>query len=178
MGPTARCLLEAARRVLERSGFDALSLESVSREAGKNKALVRYHFTDKAGLVAALTDWLTYDAFMEFRDRVEDLPGGAERLCGATQHQLCARAHSPSRQLRFDVLGHVLDDSRMRQRIGAFYADYGRLVAGTLSNGKPSAETQGFARLTMAVADGLALQNITTRRYRHPPGDLIVDFAL
>ena len=144
---TAPCLLEAARRVLERSGSDALSLESVSREAGKEQSAgsLPLHRQGRSGSGAdRLVDLRI--AFMEFRDRVEDLPGGAERLCGATQHQLCTQAHLPVSPAAVRCAWHVLDDSRMRQRIRAFYADYGRLVAGTLRDGKLSAETQGFAR--------------------------------
>ena len=42
--PTAQRLLDAAHRLLVRSGYNSLSVEAIGREAGENKALIRYYF--------------------------------------------------------------------------------------------------------------------------------------
>ena len=48
--PGAQALVDAARRLLARGGYDALRLEAIAAESGQNKAMIRYWFGDKAGL--------------------------------------------------------------------------------------------------------------------------------
>ena len=60
--PTARASLAAARSLLVRDGFKALSLSAIAAEAGEAKGSVRYHFGSKDGLVTVLVDSLAHDA--------------------------------------------------------------------------------------------------------------------
>ena len=59
---TAQRILAAARRLLVRDGFTALTLSAIADEAQESKASIGYHFGNKDGLVAALVDSLTHDA--------------------------------------------------------------------------------------------------------------------
>ena len=59
--PTARTILEAARRVLAERGLEGLTIEAVANEANVSRTLIPYHFGSRAGLVAILFDSLFHD---------------------------------------------------------------------------------------------------------------------
>ncbi len=59
--PTARSILEAARRVLAQRGLEGLTIEAVANEANVSRTLIPYHFGSRAGLVAILFDSLFHD---------------------------------------------------------------------------------------------------------------------
>jgi AcrR family transcriptional regulator len=71
---TARTILAAARRVLLKSGFQALTLSAIGEEAGQNGALVSYYFGNKDGLIAALVDSIVYDECVSTSSRMHDVP--------------------------------------------------------------------------------------------------------
>lgn len=47
-------LLDATKRIVDRAGFHAVSIEAVAREAGITRPIVYAHFKDLAGLLDAL----------------------------------------------------------------------------------------------------------------------------
>jgi AcrR family transcriptional regulator len=51
-------ILEAAARRIAAAGAAELSLQDVAEAAGVSKALIHYHFTDKAALLARVASWL------------------------------------------------------------------------------------------------------------------------
>lgn len=53
-GDLRRALIEAAERILEREGPQALSLRAVAREAGVSPAAPYHHFKDKSDLMLAI----------------------------------------------------------------------------------------------------------------------------
>lgn len=55
-GDLRRALLEAASRLLEREGPNALSLRAVAREAGVSPAAPYHHFKDKSELMLAISE--------------------------------------------------------------------------------------------------------------------------
>ena len=55
-------LLEAAKTVLVRDGYQALTLRTVAREAGIGLSTLQYVFRTRADLVQALVDKVTEDA--------------------------------------------------------------------------------------------------------------------
>lgn len=55
-GDLRRALVDAAGRVLERDGPQALSLRAVAREAGVSPAAPYHHFKDKSDLLLALAE--------------------------------------------------------------------------------------------------------------------------
>lgn len=53
--PTPARLLAAAERLFAERGIDAVSLREITRESGARNAIaLQYHFTDRAGVVAAI----------------------------------------------------------------------------------------------------------------------------
>ena len=58
---TQRALLAAGARLFAERGYELTAVEQVANEAGLTKAMVRYHFADKAGLYrAVVTEALDY----------------------------------------------------------------------------------------------------------------------
>ena len=164
--PGALALLEAAKRLLMDRGFDALRLEAIAREAGVNKAMIRYYFGDKAGLVAALVDLLLHDATEALVTSTEALPRGDARV---HTHVVGTRRllDAPEVMAFFDVLPHALRDEALRRRIADLYVWYREMNIRCLG-GDDSLPTSGghegmshdaaLAALFVAAIDGLAIQ--------------------
>ena len=89
-GDLRRALVDAARRILEAEGPNALSLRAVAREAGVSPAAPYHHFKDKAELLDAVAEqgWEMLDRRMaeakegaEPRDKLNSL--GIAYVCFA-----------------------------------------------------------------------------------------------
>lgn len=52
-----REMLQATLRIIQRGGFEALSLRRVAEQVGVKLSSVQYHFGNKEGLIAALINW-------------------------------------------------------------------------------------------------------------------------
>jgi AcrR family transcriptional regulator len=93
-GDLSRALVEAARRLLESEGPNALSLRAVAREAGVSPAAPYHHFKDKGELLAAVAHegWTMLDAAMtrakakavSKREALTEL--GVAYVCFAREH--------------------------------------------------------------------------------------------
>jgi AcrR family transcriptional regulator len=159
LSPTARRLLEAARRILERQGYDALTLEAIGREAGENKSLIWYHFGGKPGLLVALVDWILYDQLRELHAQIELLPPSAERQKFPIDYARELASDTHAYRLFYAMLPHLEGDRRTRRRLAGLYADYRRLNAEGLSpRDEPSHDAETLAAMVVAMADGLAIQ--------------------
>ncbi|MGW0226879.1 TetR/AcrR family transcriptional regulator [Actinopolymorpha singaporensis] len=55
---TRQALLGATRSILEKDGFEALTMQSVADRAGVTRAAIYLHFPSRAHLVAALSDYM------------------------------------------------------------------------------------------------------------------------
>ena len=160
LSPGARALLRAAKQLLVEKGFDSLRLEAIAREAGENKAMIRYYFGDKAGLVGALVDDLTHDATVALVDRCSALPGDEERVHA---HLLGARRmmEDPQFPSLFDVLPHAFRDEELRTRIADLYDWYRDVNVRCLGPHLGYASRERLltlASIFMATVDGLAIQ--------------------
>lgn len=159
--PTALNILSAARRILERDGFAALSLSAIAAEAGEAKASIGYHFGNKEGLIVALLDSLVHEAnrglIAETRrypmgeQRVRSLMEGEERIVEDTQSVLSL----------LEILPHAMRDESLRGRIAELYAGYRETVLEILdaSTGPDRGTLGPFSALMIAVVDGLSIQN-------------------
>jgi AcrR family transcriptional regulator len=161
MAPTARRLLEAARRLFERSGYEALSLEEIGREAGENKSLIWYHFGGKPQLLVALSEWLIYEAVRSIQSHAEGMSPGVERQQAVWDDCRELAADSQVQRLYFELLPHLLDDRKTRRRLADLYARYRMLLATGLSlddGPDRSGDERALASMLVALADGLAIQ--------------------
>jgi AcrR family transcriptional regulator len=163
LSPTARKLLEAARRVLEQNGFKGLSYESVGREAGLSPNLIRYHFGSKAGLLIALTDWLFYDALWDLWRSIPEAKAAKEGSRLVMRDALRLVSSPNSYELYYDLLPHLLENPRTRKQLEELYGTYVSVVASAFtSNGTVDGEADktiaALAALTVAAGDGLGVQ--------------------
>ena len=161
LSPTARRLLEGARRLLERSGYASLTLEAVAREAGETKSLIRYHFGSKQGLLVALVDWLMREYTDEQRRLVSEALDGDDRLHRLNGSLIPMMHDATSYRLFFDLMASLLHDPALRPRAAGLLSVWRNLTASVLlpsqAQGIPK-EVMTLSSMTLALADGLALQ--------------------
>jgi TetR/AcrR family transcriptional repressor of bet genes len=99
MSDTPTRILTAATRCIARSGVRGMRVGEVAREAGVSPALLYYHFTDRAGLLAATLDHINSVSTRDVADR----PTG-----------------DPAERLRALLLGEIVDDAEVRETSAAW----------------------------------------------------------
>ena len=159
--PTAQKFLRAARNLLYEGGFDALRLEAIAKEAGENRALIRYYFGGKDGLIAALVDMLTHDATVSLVGRCEALPKGDERVHAYLDNIRGIVEDRDSFQTFYDVLPHASRDEQLRARIADLYVWYREInerCLGVNREAKDYRRLSALAMIVLAAVDGLAVQ--------------------
>jgi len=161
LAPTARELLEAARRLLETEGYSSLTLKAIGREAGQNESLIGYHFGGKTGLLVALVDWLVYDIVRDLHARVLRLAEGEDQLHLAMDDARKLIGDVESYRAFYDLMPHLLATREGRLRIAQLYTTYRELNARALSHSLGQAHSpraRAIAAMHVALTDGLALQ--------------------
>lgn len=158
--PVARNIVQAARRLLDRGGFDSLRLQAIAEEAGEAKGSIAYYFGNKAGLVAALVDCLTHDANVAAVEAIEGLPEGPRRVHALLDAETGIAADVRSFRAFFEVLPHALRDDDLRPRVARLYDGYRETMLRCLGASGPGerADLRPHAMLMLAIADGLAIQ--------------------
>jgi len=161
LSPTARRLVAAARRLLARGGFEALTVEAVAVEAGAYRDAVRYYFGDKAAFVATVVDSLAHDQTVEAYEKTRGLPSGGARVHALVEGDRVLAGDTASFRDFFTIVPHVLRDDDLRPRVAALYDWYRDLYVRALADGagdEVRARLYEHAHLMSAVTDGLALQ--------------------
>lgn len=162
LSPTARRLVAAARRLLARGGFEALTVEAVAAEAGAYRDAVRYYFGSKAAFIATVVDALAHDQSLEGAMKTRDLPAGGERVRALVDaDRLLAEDLSSFRDF-FTILPHALRDDELRERVARLYDWYRDLYVRALDGQDESraASLEAHAHLMAAMTDGLAVQKL------------------
>ena len=90
-------LLDATKAIADRSGFHAVSIEAVAREAGITRPVVYGHFDDLSGLLEALVERESARALGQLADILPtDLEGDArDQLLGGLRGYLRAAEADP-----------------------------------------------------------------------------------
>ena len=161
LAPTARELLEAARRLLETEGYSSLTLKAIGREAGQNESLIGYHFGSKTGLLVALVDWLVYGIVRDLHARVLRLEDGQDQLHPAMDDARQLIGDVESYRAFYDLMPHLLSTRDGRLRMAQLYTTYRELNARALSTALAQArspQARAGAARHVALTDGLALQ--------------------
>ncbi len=162
LSPTARRILEAGARVLDRDGITGLTFEQIARESGENGALIRYHFGSKAGLVSALVDYVLYAQASRIIELLSHLPPGRERR----QALLCRQREVSGQRDRFrqvfDLIPTLIRDPVLHPKLRDVLRWYMAFDAWALGAEDPG-ETEGtnlspLSMLTCALIYGIALQ--------------------
>ena len=169
-------LLDAARRLVARSGFHAVTVEAVAREAGITRPVVYTHFGDLSGLLDALVD----------------------RELGRALSQLVLpepAAYRPARDALLDALRGYLDavaadpvtwslvlvplegaPASLQERIALGREMVLGQLARTVGPELESPDAELTARLLSAVADDLA-RAVLTDPARYPVDRLLAHAA-
>jgi len=161
LSPTAMKLLEAARRIVARDGFPGLTLEAIQAESGMNKSLVWYHFGGKPGLIATLVAQVEHEYSRLILDEIARGTDVRRRLDVFIEQQSDPVRGADEYILFFELLPHILRDPELRLRFGEVFDRYRQLDRRTLtpeSAAPDSSELEALSYLTVAVADGLAIQ--------------------
>lgn len=170
LSPTARRILAAARRVLGRDGFTGLSLEAIAAEAGENKASIRYHFGNKAGLITALVDLVVHDENVQL---LKDLSKtGDDRIAVLMEMHRRTTTNAAGYRLFFDLFPNVVRDATLWPRMAELYRWYRELDAVALAPGADDAlraRVEVLTSLTVATCDGLAMQHLSDPDYDLAP---------
>ena len=163
LSPTAQRILDAAGRVLSRDGFRGLTFETIAKEAGENPALIRYHFGSKAGLLTALVDSVMYQEAVELIEQLAAVPAGNERRKQLLKlHEGLPEGTDAYRNF-FELVPHILRDAELQPHLRELFDWYRRLDAWALKDAgdkEPPAHMAPMALLTVAIADGIALQKL------------------
>ena len=173
LSPTAARILEAARRVLARDGFRALTFERIAAEAGENPALIRYHFGSKAGLVTTLIDSVMYLESVELIEQLTSAPAGEERRTALLRlHERYARDTS-SYQMFYEIIPHIMRDEGLRPHLRDLFDWYRKLDAWALG-AQEGADAAAAPRAAGAAHRGACRRGRAAGagrpRPRHRPG--------
>ena len=156
-----RNLLEAARRLFAQGGFHSLRLDAIAREAQENKAMIRYYFGDKDGLVSAVVESLIHDASLKLVQQAESLPPGDERVHVYLKGAREIAEDAEQRTSLFDVLPEALRGEEFRKQLADLYQWY-REISERCLGVKPEMPNyqrlSALAMLVLAATDGLAIQ--------------------
>lgn len=163
LSPTAARILEAAKRVLSHEGFRGLTFETIAREAGENPALIRYHFGSKAGLLAALVDSVLYQEAVELIENLTEVPAGDERREKLLELHEGLPQDTDAYRNFFELIPHIVRVDELRPHLRGLFDWYRKLDAWALKDAddeEPPAHIAPMALLTVAIADGIALQKL------------------
>ena len=187
----------AARRVLERDGYEGLTLSRIAAEAGETKSLIVYHFGGKDGLIAALVDSLWHEEDLDLVRRLEDLPDSpADRVRTLIEVHHSLALMAPEFRMYFDLLPNLLRDTRARRSHAELNQTYRSLGVMALRGTRlEPGEQLALASLLLAVDEGFGallqldpdgfdhdaafseLQTITARRTGERAGEAAADEA-
>lgn len=156
-------IVKAAKRVLLRDGYGALSFAAVAKEAGVYTTAVPYYFGNRYGLITALVDSLTPKAFLDsVAEKVSHLALGRESIDMQMQAWREMAANPEMSQVLVELLPHVIRDSRLRETVGMMYRSY-RDYDMCLFGMPPTAaaeKVRALASILIAVDDGLAIHGL------------------
>jgi AcrR family transcriptional regulator len=146
---------------LVRSGYNSLSVEAIGQEAGENKALIRYYFGSKNGLLVALTDKLISATLWQARQRLSGLSDTHDRVAVLGDTMEAIANDEPSFRLLFDLLPRLLENPRMTRQLADLYRGYREVNVRALWGdrpGDPPPAIHHLAAISVALPDGLAVQ--------------------
>lgn len=163
LSPTARRLVAAARRLLARGGYEALTVEAVAAEAGAYRDSVRYYFGSKAAFIAAVVDSLAHDQSMSAYTETRSLPAADQRVHSMVSSDRRLVDDRDSFRDFFALFPHVLLDDDLRDRVAALYDWYRDLYVNAIDDsgaGRDPERLRRVSSLMVAMIDGLAIQKL------------------
>jgi AcrR family transcriptional regulator len=160
---TRRLLLEAARQVFLRQGFNDTSLDQIAAEAGFTKGAVYSQFDSKADLFLALLETRVEQRVAEIDELSRSIWDGD--VLTAARHWAVGMRGDPRWNLlviefRLYVARHPQWIERYREIANRLRASIARAAAAELERQglEPTMPFKDYARASMAFANGMALE--------------------
>ncbi len=157
--PTARLLVETAKKMIVEKGYSWLSIERLTSECGVSKTAVRYYFSDKAGLLVAVIESVVHDQVTRVRDDLA-ASAGRERLHGFLAAKQAVSENADLFRIWIELLPEISRDAELSRRATELYewlidayAEFFGLDAGDEA-------ARGLAQLILGAVDGLGLQHL------------------
>jgi AcrR family transcriptional regulator len=171
-------LLDATKAIVDRSGFHAVSIEAVAREAGITRPIVYGHFRDLGGLLEALVDREGDRALAQLNELLpKDLESGDPReLLLAAQEAYLRAAQSDPATWRLVLMPMEGAPAIMRERIAQGRAQIVGQLAEAVAplfrpgGGGPDPELTALMLSTMADE---AVRLLLNDPERYPPERLV-----
>jgi AcrR family transcriptional regulator len=161
LSPTAKRILTAARRLVVKGGYAALSLQAVADEAGEQKSTIAYHFGDKAGLVASLLESLIHDGNRRSLGDLRRITDEPQRVSALIAAQVKIAEDSTYWRLLFALLPEIVKDKKLNAKFAQlmrWYWEVDLRCLGLRLDTEVRAELDRLASLYLAVLEGFALQ--------------------
>jgi AcrR family transcriptional regulator len=153
-------LLEATRRVIQRSGFAGATVGEITREAGASLGLLNYHFGAKDDVVAEAFAAVAREELAELADISRRYADPAERL--AAFLDLSEWADKDSWRLWVDAWGEAVHADALRGTLARFNAGWRAVLAEVLAAGVRAGrwrceDPDDAAARLVTVIDGIGL---------------------
>ena len=161
--PTRAAILDAASRLLEDSGPEAVTLRAVGEAAGGSRSAPYRHYVDKAALMRALAEWTLRQIAGWIRHGAERHQGAWQRLrAGCRAYIDYAVEHPHHYQLVFGDTPIAEPDPRLEEAADDAMAAVGELVVQAQDSGllRPG-PTRELATVVWVLLHGLAALQIT-----------------
>jgi AcrR family transcriptional regulator len=161
LAPTAKRILDAGVRVLDREGFGGLTFERIAAESGENGALIRYHFGSKAGLIRALVDAVLFSQARGLVRLLTPLAPGKERRRALLERRRKVAVDLAVYRRMFEVTPAAMRDPELRPKYRDLMRWYRELDAWVYGSEHPDdkekAALEPLALLMSAMLNGIAL---------------------
>jgi AcrR family transcriptional regulator len=175
--PTAKKILAAARRIVTERGYQALTLQAISTEAGVNKAGVWYYYGGKEQLVLALLEEVAVTESHHF---------GARPAADATLDEridlIVGSASQVKRRVErfaafYELLPEASRDAELREHLMTYYQGWyawaGEVLTPSGTDGEPHAQRSAtVGQFASILLDGIFMQMVVA------PADFDLEAAL
>jgi AcrR family transcriptional regulator len=162
LAPTAKRILDAGVRVLDREGLGGLTFERIAAESGENGALIRYHFGNKAGLIRAIVDAVLFSQARGLIRTLAPLKPGKERREALLKRRRQVAVDLTTYMRMYEVTPYALRDPELRPGLRDLMRWYRTLDAWVYGSEHPDekekAALEPLAVLIAGVINGVALQ--------------------
>ncbi len=152
-------LLEAAERRFYRDGFHGTTLDSIAEEAGYTKGAVYSAFESKSDLFLALTDTIIDRRLEELTVLFGENPLGPSRLAVLAERPVEERDQQ-FLLLAIEFWVHAARDSDLLEDFASRYRRLRTGLAQLASESSTPLGAQGWAIVTLALVNGLALERL------------------
>ena len=153
-------LLEAAQRVIQRSGFASATISEITREAGACWGLAHYHFGSKDDLVAEALESFSREDLRELEEIARRDDPAPERL--AAYLETSGWADRESWRMWIDAWGQAVHTDALRASLDGFDRGWRAVLADVLSDGARDggwrcADPADTAARLVAALDGIGM---------------------